>query len=415
MVLDDAVDIRELPRRLITLAWLRDEPERWCGRVWFDEFDLVLASSDHAVETVRQQTRQGRPPRAAPGRSAGDGQSGPFPGRGVGSPRRIRGLDVSDPLWAADRGDELGCHRPLGRLSLRARPPARPRAGRPPDAAAFPRRLGLGARRARRRGGPPVRAQGSADPSLVRSTSCGRSATRTLPPPRSTSATTTSSSPRTRSPRGWRGRWPCRSRRSTRPPIRSASALSRGVRITSSCSWPTHAGSTGGSSTTWRGRPETSPSTVANGRRSSSTSASSRARTSPTPSSRAITAPPTSCSMTTGTTCASRGSCRTACTTRWPVGRSSSRTGSTASRQSSMAPSRPTTRETSSSSSSTATSTTLTNASASPPMVARSSSPRHTLDRRARVLCEVAEPLAAARRGQQDRTGSDRPGRGRRR
>ena len=79
VVLDDAVDIRELPRRLITLAWLRDEPERWCGRVWFDEFDLVLASSDHAVETVRQQTRQGRPPRAARGRPALAGKPGPFP------------------------------------------------------------------------------------------------------------------------------------------------------------------------------------------------------------------------------------------------------------------------------------------------------------------------------------------------
>ncbi len=82
--------------------------------------------------------RQGRPPRAAPGRSAGDGQPDRFLAVASAVRDAFVGLDVGDPLWAADRGDELGCHRPLGRLSLRARPAARPRAGRPPDAAAFP-------------------------------------------------------------------------------------------------------------------------------------------------------------------------------------------------------------------------------------------------------------------------------------
>ena len=46
--------------RLVTMAWLRDEPERWCGRVWFDEFDLVFASGD-APSRRSGPERQGRP------------------------------------------------------------------------------------------------------------------------------------------------------------------------------------------------------------------------------------------------------------------------------------------------------------------------------------------------------------------
>src|SRR5204863_175248 len=56
VVLDERLDIRELPRRLITLAWIEDGADGWCERVWFDEFDLVLASTDRAIETVGRKS-----------------------------------------------------------------------------------------------------------------------------------------------------------------------------------------------------------------------------------------------------------------------------------------------------------------------------------------------------------------------
>ena len=78
VVLDDAVDIRELPRRLITLAWLRDEAERWCGRVFVRRVRPCLRLVRLRGRDRPGAERQGRPPRAAPGRSARDGKAGPF-------------------------------------------------------------------------------------------------------------------------------------------------------------------------------------------------------------------------------------------------------------------------------------------------------------------------------------------------
>jgi hypothetical protein len=54
VVLDDAFDVRRLPRRIITVAAIEGAPEAWLDRVWFDEFDLVMASSGSAVEAVRK-------------------------------------------------------------------------------------------------------------------------------------------------------------------------------------------------------------------------------------------------------------------------------------------------------------------------------------------------------------------------
>ena len=50
------VDIRRLPSRLVTMAWIDDEPERWVERPWFDDFDLVLASTAETVESVRDRS-----------------------------------------------------------------------------------------------------------------------------------------------------------------------------------------------------------------------------------------------------------------------------------------------------------------------------------------------------------------------
>jgi len=53
VVLLDKCDIRKMPRELITMAWIRNWAERWLERPWFDEFDLVFASSEHIVSMVR--------------------------------------------------------------------------------------------------------------------------------------------------------------------------------------------------------------------------------------------------------------------------------------------------------------------------------------------------------------------------
>jgi glycosyltransferase involved in cell wall biosynthesis len=56
IVIDDGFDVRRLPRRLVTLAWIRGEPAAWLDRPWFDEFDVVLASSPDRVQTIRDRS-----------------------------------------------------------------------------------------------------------------------------------------------------------------------------------------------------------------------------------------------------------------------------------------------------------------------------------------------------------------------
>jgi O-antigen biosynthesis protein len=56
IVLLDACDIRRLPRNLVTMAWVRNWPERWLGRPWFDEYDLVFGSSRRIVDMVHERS-----------------------------------------------------------------------------------------------------------------------------------------------------------------------------------------------------------------------------------------------------------------------------------------------------------------------------------------------------------------------
>ena len=56
IVVDDAVDLWKLPRRLVSLAWIRSEPERWVERPWFDDYDIVLASDPDIVAIVRERS-----------------------------------------------------------------------------------------------------------------------------------------------------------------------------------------------------------------------------------------------------------------------------------------------------------------------------------------------------------------------
>jgi spore maturation protein CgeB len=41
----DAFDVRRLPAGVVTVAWIRNWTDRWLGQPWFDEYDIVLASS----------------------------------------------------------------------------------------------------------------------------------------------------------------------------------------------------------------------------------------------------------------------------------------------------------------------------------------------------------------------------------
>ena len=56
IVLDRTWDLRRLPRKLVAMAWIHDEPEGWLDRVWFDDFDLVFASTDRISEMVRDRS-----------------------------------------------------------------------------------------------------------------------------------------------------------------------------------------------------------------------------------------------------------------------------------------------------------------------------------------------------------------------
>ncbi|MEO8436827.1 MAG: glycosyltransferase [Chloroflexota bacterium] len=52
IVFDAASDIRELPRRLISIASIAD-PAPWLDAPWFDDLDIVLGASPSVVEAVR--------------------------------------------------------------------------------------------------------------------------------------------------------------------------------------------------------------------------------------------------------------------------------------------------------------------------------------------------------------------------
>ncbi len=56
IVLIDEFDLRRVPRNLIAIAWIRNWPERWLGRPWFDDYDLVFGSSEPIVAMVRARS-----------------------------------------------------------------------------------------------------------------------------------------------------------------------------------------------------------------------------------------------------------------------------------------------------------------------------------------------------------------------
>ncbi len=58
VVLLDTFDLRKLDRPgVTTIAWVRNWTERWTSHPWFDDFDLVLASSRTSAELVAGESR----------------------------------------------------------------------------------------------------------------------------------------------------------------------------------------------------------------------------------------------------------------------------------------------------------------------------------------------------------------------
>jgi GT2 family glycosyltransferase len=53
VVTDPGVEMWELPTRLISVAWIRSDPERWLRRPWFDDFDVVLGTGEEIIAAVR--------------------------------------------------------------------------------------------------------------------------------------------------------------------------------------------------------------------------------------------------------------------------------------------------------------------------------------------------------------------------
>jgi glycosyltransferase involved in cell wall biosynthesis len=56
LVLDHDLDVRHLPRSVVTVAWLGDDAADWLGRPWFDEFDVVISSSGATADQVRRDS-----------------------------------------------------------------------------------------------------------------------------------------------------------------------------------------------------------------------------------------------------------------------------------------------------------------------------------------------------------------------
>lgn len=52
----DALDIRRLPRRVVTVAWIRNWTDRWIGQPWFEDYDIVFASSATSRRLVEERT-----------------------------------------------------------------------------------------------------------------------------------------------------------------------------------------------------------------------------------------------------------------------------------------------------------------------------------------------------------------------
>lgn len=58
LVLLDQYDISRVPAGVTTIAWIRNWTDRWISYPWFEDYDLVLASSGISKEIVERETNQ---------------------------------------------------------------------------------------------------------------------------------------------------------------------------------------------------------------------------------------------------------------------------------------------------------------------------------------------------------------------
>lgn len=52
LVLLDLYDLRRIPRGIVRIAWIRSWAEHWVERSWFDDYDIVLTTSEAAKQRV---------------------------------------------------------------------------------------------------------------------------------------------------------------------------------------------------------------------------------------------------------------------------------------------------------------------------------------------------------------------------
>jgi GT2 family glycosyltransferase/spore maturation protein CgeB len=105
----DQFDVRRIRRGVITIAWIRNWTDRWVGHPWFDEYDIVLVSSERSRQIVEDRTAK-QPklmPLATNAARFGAGRPSPdlaadvvFAGNSWGKPREIESVL---PAVAADR------------------------------------------------------------------------------------------------------------------------------------------------------------------------------------------------------------------------------------------------------------------------------------------------------------------------
>ena len=373
IVVDDAIDLWQLPSRLVSIAWIGGDPERWLGRQGFDDYDIVLVADPEAAATIR--TRSAKTASVVPPGASGTA---------VRDARRRVGR--GHPLRPARRGPESGRRGALGRLSLRPGPPTLAGASRPPDTCPLPPRLGLGGRGARRRRGPPLRAEGGADPQGP-----GQRPVADQPPGSGHPGAVRALRP------GLRGVGPVRGTdgRTGRRPGQPAPPGDRSRALPARAGRAAPRAAVRGQLTQGppadRRRPRRHRARPCDLRRQLDARAGRPAlrqgRGRPECRARALLQRRRrSCSTTTGTTCSPRASSRTGCTTRSPAGRSSSPTTSTASRPSSTTRSSPTPIGPSSARSSTAIWPTRTSAGGGVSAAGRRSSPGTPSTNARRVL-----------------------------
>ena len=109
VVLLDGFPLPEVPRGTVSVAWVRNWTDRWISRPWFDDYDIVLASSPASKRIIDERTAKvarlmplaTNPVRFAPGAGADDLRSDVlFVGSNWGTDRA-----VGDALPAlAERG-----------------------------------------------------------------------------------------------------------------------------------------------------------------------------------------------------------------------------------------------------------------------------------------------------------------------